>query len=200
MTLVLALAGLASAAEISVVLETPVVLWLDGAMLDTPETGNTLPVPLSPGRRTLEARTARGRPLARVVLDVGPQGHGRIVYRDRAFRAESLHDVQWTPAAAVVAEPAAVTVDILAQDGAWANVYVDGALAGELRNTPRALTLHLRPGPHRVEIRDFLDTATIVRGILTVPAATRTEGVRLAFTRDRPAEVYGDDGGWAPER
>jgi hypothetical protein len=136
------------------------------------------------------------------VLEVGPQGRGRVAFRDRTFRAESLHDVRLLPADAEGTEDAAATsVEIVATDGAWANVYVDGRLAGELRNTPRALALRLRPGPHRIEVRDFLDTTTLVRGVLTLPAdAARTNPVRLSFTRDRPVEVYGADGAWVPER
>ncbi len=212
------LLGTAQAAQLTVILQSPVALWVDQAVVESPLTGNRVVVDVPAGRHVLEARTSLGRPLANLVLDVQHATEARVQYKDRVFTVTALQGggaivgggwldpgperpVATPPGveAPVAVASAPVQVQFATLDGAWANVYVDGTVVGEFRNRPQSLTVPVEVGAHRVEIKDFMNTETWVLGVLTVPRGF--EGtLKLGFAKGRALEVYNAPGVWVAER
>ena len=212
------LLGTAQAAQLTVILQSPVALWVDQAVVESPLTGNRVVVDVPPGRHVLEARTSLGRPLANLVLDVQHATEARVQYKDRVFTVTALQGGGaivgggWldpgperpaaTPPvaeAAVVVASAPVQVQFATLDGTWADVYVDGTVVGEFRNRPQSWVVPLEPGPHRVEIKDFMNTETWALGVLTVPRGFEGS-LKLGFAKGRALEVYNAPGVWVAER
>ena len=219
LTPLLLLLGTAQAAQLTVTLQSPVALWVDQAVVESPITGNRVVVEVPAGRHVLEARTSLGRPLAQLVLDVHHAAEARIQYKDRVFTVTALQGGgaivggglldpgPERPASAappvadapVAVASAPVQVQFSTLDGAWANVYVDGTVIGEFRNRPQSLTVSIDPGAHRVEIKDFMNTETWVLGTLTVPRSFDGT-LKLGFGKGRALEVYNAPGAWVAER
>lgn len=83
-------------------------------------------------------------------------------------------------------------VTFTATDGSWSNVRVDGDLL-ELRNGSVA-TATLAPGPHTVEVRDFMDNEVWAKGTLLV---TGGGTIKIGIAEDRVPEVYNRTGAWS---
>jgi hypothetical protein len=213
------LLGTAQAAQLTVILQSPVALWVDQAVVESPLTGNRVVVEVPAGRHVLEARTSLGRPLANLIVDVQHATEARVQYKDRVFTVTALQGGGaivgggWLdpgperPASAappvadapVAVVSAPVQVQFATLDAAWANVYVDGTVVGEFRNRPQSLTVPVEVGAHRVEIKDFMNTETWVLGVLTVPRGFEGS-LKLGFAKGRALEVYNAPGVWVAER
>lgn len=88
------------------------------------------------------------------------------------------------------ASPAmAEAVTFRSLDKAWMNVYVDGRQVGELDSFDLQVRVHLEPGVHRVEVRDFMDRRVIDSGWLTVK---RGQDLALGVGEHRGLLVYTD--------
>lgn len=79
--------ALASAARLAVIVHNPVVIWVDGKIVESPETGITLVVDnLAAGRHLVEARTALGKPLAATSVVLNRDGLAQLEYADKLFQ------------------------------------------------------------------------------------------------------------------
>jgi hypothetical protein len=316
--MLLALLSLAHAARIVVEVRNPVVIVVDESVIDSPDTGTVVATEHLPGRARVEARTALGRPLAWMTVDLTrPESEVRATYEDGAFRVDSalrgavlvgtsaaptqeathapstlaacegtlppdLAGVPLGVAAVVVPTPpnlprgvvdartlerarhvaraqafealrtracapasglpcrveagalaihettlpgpiacAAValppgpasqtrtaggpippmpasmapvtaqrSVELLRQDDTWANVFVDGELVAEFRVGDQKQTITLAPGPHRLEVRDFMNGTTWASGTLEVRASA--DPLKVGFAKGRRPVVYND--------
>lgn len=97
------------------------------------------------------------------------------------------------PEAPVAAAP--VTVELIRTDSEWANVYVDGEKVAEFRVGDTRKVLSLVPGPHTVEVRDFMDDDTRVRGVLTVAGPGP---MKVGFDSRGQVQTYTAPGAWTP--
>lgn len=95
---------------------------------------------------------------------------------------------------AVIAGP--VVVELIRTDSEWANVYVDGEKLAEFRVGDTKKVFSLPPGPHVIEVRDFMDDDTRVRGVLTV---TGPGPMKVGFDSKGRVETYTSPGAWKPQ-
>jgi hypothetical protein len=85
-----------------------------------------------------------------------------------------------------------VVVELLPKDTEWSNVWIDGEKVAEFRVGDTKKSISLAPGPHRVEVRDFMETDTWVTGTLLVAAPGP---MKFGF-KEGQAEVYTDPKAW----
>ena len=90
---------------------------------------------------------------------------------------------------ALLSSAQAAPVSFLSQDREWMNIYVDGARVGEVRSFDLEVQLDLRPGIHKVELKDFMDRKTYDSGWLTVP---RSATLDLAVSKRGGMQVLQD--------
>ncbi|HND32194.1 MAG TPA: hypothetical protein PLA94_19455 [Myxococcota bacterium] len=85
--MLLLLSSLASAARIVVLTYNPVVIWVDGRIVESPDVGNQIVAEgLNPGRHLIEARTALGRPLASTSVSLTDRSSdANFYYEDGSF-------------------------------------------------------------------------------------------------------------------
>ena len=63
---------------------------------------------------------------------------------------------QWTNAGPKDPPEGRTTVTVLAPDGRWSDLYLDGTLVAEVRHHGRA-TFEVSHGPHQLQVREYLD-------------------------------------------
>ncbi len=87
---------------------------------------------------------------------------------------------------------APVVVELMPRNTEWSNVWIDGEKVAEFRVGDGKKNVVLSPGPHRVEVRDFMEDETWVIGTLYV---TGPGPMKFAFAEDG-AEVYNHPEAW----
>jgi hypothetical protein len=87
---------------------------------------------------------------------------------------------------------APASVVFVSRDGRWANLYIDGELAGYLTNDASAEVL-VSPGVHDVEIRDSRGRQVWHRGELV---AVSGQALEIGFARDLEPQAMGQEGAW----
>ncbi len=100
------------------------------------------------------------------------------------------------PATRTVVSTAPVVVELLPMDSEWCNVWIDGERVAEFRNSTGKKSVTLTPGPHKVEVKDFMENETWLSGTLTV---TGPGPMKLGF-KQGVAEVYNAPGAWRAGR
>lgn len=90
--------ALAQAAKVVVLVHNPVVIWVDGKIVESPETGMLVTADgLGAGRHLVEARTALGKPLAATSVMVPQNGTAQLEYAEKVFN--TLGDTSYSAGA-----------------------------------------------------------------------------------------------------
>lgn len=180
--------------------------WVGSGLVevDRPAPGRSGTDPRAQARALAQARAEAAEALRRRACPQdGPCDAAvtRLAWRDALVDGGrfACAVVQASPAEAArgsVVAPAAAprAVRLLRQDDAWANVFVDGQLVAEFRVGDQEKVVPLLPGPHTVEIRDFMNKVSWARGVLTVRAGDGA--LHVGFGEARRVEVYNDPEAW----
>lgn len=94
--------------------------------------------------------------------------------------------------AAPPASMAPVVVELLPRNTEWSNVWIDGEKVAEFRVGDTKKSVTLSPGPHRVEVRDFMEDETWLAGTLYVSGPGP---MKFGFA-ESGAEVFNNPGAW----
>lgn len=210
------LASLAFAGTLGVTAPSSTVVLVDGEMVPLLAADRAW-LQLGGDRlHVVEAQTTAGRPLGTLELVVPDGLEVEVEWRGRSWavtriapgRAPPPPDrvalpnqpaaiivVQAPTAAAAAPAPAAPVVVELVRTGTdWMNVYVDGEKVAEFRNTETRKQLTLPPGPHRLEIKDFMEDEVKAVGTLTV---TGPGPMKVGFDGKGRVDPYTHPGAWA---
>ena len=87
---------------------------------------------------------------------------------------------------------APVVVELIPRNTEWSNVWIDGEKVAEFRVGDGKKNVVLIPGPHRVEVRDFMEDETWIIGTLYV---TGPGPMKFGFS-EAGAEVYTHPEAW----
>ncbi len=106
----------------------------------------------------------------------------------------SVSDTGSSPAPALPpVSTAPVVVELIPRNTEWSNVWIDGEKVAEFRVGDAKKNVVLTPGPHRVEVRDFMEDETWVIGTIYV---TAPGPMKLSFSEEG-AEVLNRPEAWA---
>lgn len=217
--MLLLLCALASASQITLATDAPVGVWLDGLVVPyVPGTLTAVAADVPSGPHLLVLGDAAGRVLygAEIVLPENADARvrwarGRFVLVETValpvppalvVDATSRVRAGRLPPATLPAPPAPLpapvedlpsVVEFRSVDGEWANVRVDGELVAELRNGDEARAVTLEPGPHTVEVRNFMDDEVWATGSLLVSGGGT---IKIGIAEERAPEVYNRTGAW----